>query len=56
MTVRPPIEDDAADQLRQARREASAAEGCDLTLSEVIRRAVAALRRDLTSTTGRADG
>ena len=45
MTVRPPIEDDAADQLRQARRDMSASAGQDLTLSEVIRRLVEMYRR-----------
>ena len=56
MTVRPPIDDDAADELRQARRAMSASEGRDLTLSEVIRQLVADWRRgaaDLVSGKGR---
>lgn len=41
----PVINSGAADELRQARRDLSAREGADLTLSEVLRRAVAALRQ-----------
>ena len=45
MPVRPQIDKEAADQLRQARRDMSASEGRDLTLSEVIRQLVAMYRR-----------
>lgn len=41
----PTIDNSAADELRAARRDLSAREGADLTLSEVLRRAVAALRQ-----------
>lgn len=41
----PTIDKSAADALRKARRELSAREDTDLTLSEVVRRAVAALRQ-----------
>lgn len=39
------VDRDAADELRAARRDLAAKEHVDLTLSEVLRRAVAALRQ-----------